>query len=148
MGGRCLRRFIRISNDSILTESLLYLVISEEVSLIFCERTNLRCALFASRSGSVGCEGCECSSGFTLVATPLELPVAGTTPALTRALKRLAMLGTAGVLEVDGAGTGWDDSRRDRSIDSSFGCSYETGYVGGCGAADMGGGGGKDCGAA
>ncbi len=120
---------------------------SEEVSLTLCDRMSCRYALAASRAGSAGA---DVSSTFATLA-PV---VAGTTPALTKALNKFAISGTAGAVDVDGIDAPADANRRERSIGSALGCSNDVGYdcwggYAGAAAAGPGGPGGAeyDCGA-
>ncbi len=121
---------------------------SEEVSLTLCDRMSCRYALAASRAGSAGA---DVSSTFvTLVPV-----VAGTTPALIKALNKFAISGTGGAVDVDGIDALADASRRERSIGSVLGCSNDVGYdcwggyagAAAAGPVGPGGGGEYDCGA-
>ena len=97
-------------------------MISADVNLILRLSTALRYCLAASLTGS---DSVVDSSTLAGAPAPVGVPEADTTPALSNALKRLAMLfvGGGGAFEVTGAG--WTaDSRPPRSMGSGFGAPY------------------------
>ena len=119
--GRTLPISIQVSRMTHNDENWTYRVMSDDVSLTLCDRTNRRYALAASRTGSTG-------AAASSVFAELEPEVAGTTPAFTKALNKLAISGTGGAVEVDGTEAVADANNRDKSIGSTLGCSNDVGY--------------------